>query len=127
MLLYANDHQGRYPDTMGDLLEEDITTAVFVCPGSNDFPATGATTQATAVDLYAGGHLSYLYFGKGLIGTPPATLILAHEPLANHQNKGMNVLFGDGHVEFITPPAATMILAELKAGHNPPRLNNLNP
>jgi hypothetical protein len=33
----------------------------------------------------------------------------------------MNVLFGDGHVEFIAQPNADKMIAELKAGHNPPR------
>jgi hypothetical protein len=33
----------------------------------------------------------------------------------------MNVLFGDGHVEFILNPSASKIIAELKAGFNPPR------
>ena len=127
MQLYANDHQGRYPDTMGELLEEGLTPAMFVCPSSSDSPPTGATTQAMAVNVHAGGHLSYLYLGKGLTGTPPPTMILAYEPLANHQNQGMNVLFGDGHVTFITPPAAMTMLAELKAGHNPPRVKTPGP
>ena len=122
MVLYANDHQGRYPDTMGDLLEEDITLTVFICPASNDQAATTApTTQAAAANLLAGGHLSYIYLGKGTIGTPPANRVLAYEPLANHQNTGMNVLYGDGHVEFHHVPAATAMIAELTAGHNPPR------
>ena len=122
MALYANDHQGRYPDTMGDLLEEDMTTAVFICPASNDqVAATAPTTQAAAANLLAGGHLSYIYCGKGIIGTPPANKVLAYEPLANHQNTGMNVLYGDGHVEFFRVPAATAMIAELNAGHNPPR------
>jgi prepilin-type processing-associated H-X9-DG protein len=121
-MLYANDHQGRYPDTIGELMEEDITTAVFICPGSNDEPAAAAaTTQATAANIHSGGHLSYIYLAKGLTNTGQTNLVLVYEPLSNHQNRGMNVLFGDGHVEWFDLKQATKWLAELNAGHNPPR------
>jgi hypothetical protein len=33
----------------------------------------------------------------------------------------MNVLFGDYHVDFIQTAEAIKLLAELNAGHNPPR------
>jgi hypothetical protein len=33
----------------------------------------------------------------------------------------MNILFGDGHVEWFDAKAAQIILNELKPGHNPPR------
>ena len=120
--LYANENQGRYPDKIGDLMDQDITTAVFICPASNDTDAVpGPTTQASSANVHAGGHLSYIYLGKGLIGTQPATVVIAYEPLTNHNNPGMNVLFGDGHVEFFHVPAATTLIAELNAGQNPPK------
>ena len=122
IMLYANENQGRYPDKLGDLIVEDMTTAAFICPASNDTPAVpGPTTQASSANIHAGGHLSYIYLGKGLTGTPPATMVIAYESLTNHANTGMNVLFGDGHVEFIFLPAATTLLAELNAGQNPPK------
>ncbi len=120
--LYANENQGRYPDKLGDLIVEDMTTAAFICPASNDDPAApGPTTQASSANVHAGGHLSYIYLGKGLIGTQSATMVIAYEPLTNHANTGMNVLFGDGHVEFFHVPAATTLIAELNAGQNPPK------
>ena len=122
MLLYANEHNGAYPDTIGGLLEEDISVTAFVCPASNDTPAVaGATPQASAANVQAGGHLSYVYLGKGMTNTQPANAVLVYEPLTDHRNQGMNVLFGDGHVDWVTAQSANQILAELKAGHNPPR------
>jgi prepilin-type processing-associated H-X9-DG protein len=118
--LYANDHGGHYPNTFGELFEEDLISGVFVCPDTNDTPATGATTQALAANLTAGGHLSYIYLGKGMIQTVSGKLVVAYEPLANHKT-GMNVLYGDGHVTFVELAAAQKMLAELAAGHNPPR------
>ena len=120
--LYANENQGRYPDKLGDLMDQDITTAVFICPASNDTDAVpGPTPQASSANVHAGGHLSYIYLGKGLIGTQSATMVIAYEPLTNHANTGMNVLFGDGHVEFFHVTAATTLIAELNAGQNPPK------
>ena len=122
MLLYANDHQGHYPDTIGELVEEDFPTSIFICPSSNDVPAlAGATPRATAANIHAGRHLSYIYVAKGMTDKVAANIVLVYEPLTNHQNKGLNVLFGDLHVDFYSVKEATWMLSELKAGHNPPR------
>ena len=59
----------------------------------------------------AGGHLSYLYNGRGLsTGTATDQTVVAYEPLTNHENDGGNVLFGDGHVEFFNRAALQKIL-----------------
>lgn len=50
-----------------------------------------------------------------------ADTILAHEHLGHHNNDGMNFLYGDGHVEFHRRDVAQHFVAELAAGHNPPR------
>jgi prepilin-type processing-associated H-X9-DG protein len=113
LMLYANGHRGKYPDDLAALLEEDITTAVFVCPSSNDEPATGATTQAVAANLTTPRHCSYIYLGKGLSQPIDANRIILLEPLENHQRAGMNALFGDGHVDWLKRPEAEALLAKL--------------
>ncbi len=128
MLLYANDSGGKYPDHIEDLLVEEITPDVFVCPNSNDtYAAVGPTTQATQANLIAPGHCSYIYCGKGFTSSASANTIFAYEPLGNHKDEGngSNVLFGDGHVEFVEKKLMTKILAELAAGQNPPRAEKL--
>ncbi len=117
ILLYANDHQGQYPDSFGTiLLNEDIRPDVFVCPDSADEPATGATTQTTAANLTTGGHLSYIYLGSGMnSATVPANAVVAYEPLSNHGNSRMNVLMGDGTVDFLKPSAAASVLSQVTA------------
>lgn len=121
MKLYADAHAGHYPDSFAEiLLTEDVTPEVFVCPNSSGSHSTAPTTREAAADLSNPEHCSYIYAAKGLTTDAPLATVLAYEPLANHREEGMNVLFGDGHVEFIKASKARMITAALQAGHNPP-------
>lgn len=116
--IYANDHGGQFPPDLQTVLEnEDVTASVFTCPSSNDTPApTAATTQATAAGLLQPGHLSYLYLGKGLTDQSAGVdTVILYEPLANHASAGMNVLFGDFHVEWLPAAEAGIILKQVAA------------
>ncbi len=116
MIEYANKHNGRYPDTMEELLASTgMTAQMFICPDSHDTRATGTIEQQTAT-LMAGGHCSYVYLGKGLTSDAPAEVVLVYEPLSNHFNKGMNVLFGDFHVQFIPATQAQAMLKSIVPG-----------
>jgi len=98
--LYARDHGGDYPDNFGTLLlNEDITTSIFNSPGSTATPATGPTTHALLTNLTAGGHLSYVYLGRGLSGKVADNVVVAYEDPTIFPT-GANILFADGHVEF---------------------------
>jgi prepilin-type processing-associated H-X9-DG protein len=109
--LYAHDHGGQYPPSLAMLPSAvDITADVMICPSSNAERAEGIDTAAivaalTAAETNAPNHkdcLSYVYIGKALTdksATP--TTVVAYEALTNHDD-GMNVLFGDGHVEFVS-------------------------
>jgi prepilin-type processing-associated H-X9-DG protein len=88
-----------------------------VCPSSKDTASTGATTQAIVVDLKASGHLSYIYIGKGLSDkTVTSDTVVLYEPLADHGEMGMNVLFGDGHVGLLDGKLAAKVIAAVSAG-----------
>src|ERR1700679_972401 len=93
--LYAQDHNGQFPDSFGTILmNEPIEANVFNCQSSDDTPAQGPTTQAVAADVTSGGHLSYIYLGRGLTtATVTPNTVLATEPLTHHL-VGINVLFG---------------------------------
>jgi predicted Zn finger-like uncharacterized protein/prepilin-type processing-associated H-X9-DG protein len=121
LLLYANDNQGQYPPKLENLLlAGNITSNVFVCPDSTDTPAPGATPAAQAAALSSGGHESYVYI-PNLNTSASAETIVLYEPLTDHKAEGMNVLFGDGHVEFDGKAQAARMIAEIQAGFNPPR------
>jgi prepilin-type processing-associated H-X9-DG protein len=91
--MYANEHDGRFPDTLEAVYPEYIPDQDnFRCPGSTRPPATSADTAAKSdYGLIA-----------GLTEKSPANTVLIREKsTANHVPAGRNVLYVDGHVEFI--------------------------
>jgi prepilin-type processing-associated H-X9-DG protein len=128
VMMYANENRGQFPDTMERILTtQDLTNVVFCCPSSSDSPAPGGNAQAQAANLSKGGHLSYVYVGKGMnmdTNINPRTMgdvVVAYEPMTNHNNDGSNFLFADGHVEFFGKGQAAQIITDVQAGTNPPR------
>lgn len=122
ILLYSMDHQGAYPPTLAALiLKGDISSEAFICPYAGDRAAKGKTVQDMASKIAAGGHCSYHYFGAGFTSSTPSTAVVACDRLEKHKQSGVNMLFADGHVEWIDHREATRIMKEIQMGHNPPR------
>jgi hypothetical protein len=88
-------------------------------------PATSSSWQK--ISQCPAGSGAYVYVGQGLVlANAVKGTILLYEPPTNHKDpktgKGaMNVAYTDGSVWLIVQPQAAKIIAELKAGHNPPR------
>lgn len=115
IFIYASVNGGRFPDRLDKLLPY-AGSNVFVCPSCNDSPAPGSTPQIQASNLYAGGHLSYVYAGAQLstnasVGNAPTTVVM-YEPLANHRD-AINVLYADGSVRLLARPLANAMIAAL--------------
>jgi len=117
ILLYSNDYNGQYPDSFGTiLLNEDVTSSVFVSPSRSETPAQGPTTQAAADQLADSSHISYIYLGRALTSsTVKPEDVVAYE-LPAQPNGGANILFGDGHVEFDDGTVLAKIMGRANCG-----------
>ena len=51
-----------------------------------------------------------------------ANVVVLYEPMSNHDDDGMNILWGDGHVSWEQKKVASKIIDQVKAGQNPPKL-----
>jgi prepilin-type processing-associated H-X9-DG protein len=113
MLLYANENRGRYPDELGQL---NMGVVVFVCPsrGTSIPPdIRGPTPEAKQqAAKWVDAHSDYVYLGKGLTYAIDAQTVLVYEKESNHSRDGMNMLYGDGHVEWMPMPAARQLIAK---------------
>ncbi|MCY2952078.1 MAG: hypothetical protein NTU53_08885 [Planctomycetota bacterium] len=113
IMLYANDNKGKFPADFGTLVTTaDMHPEVFVCPGrGTGLPAGVAQNVRDPAKLAAAAkwvneHADYVYVGAKLNNNAPADVILAYEKPENHGGQGINMLFGDGHVEWVRMPAA---------------------
>jgi prepilin-type processing-associated H-X9-DG protein len=118
--LYANANKGNFPPDLPTLFKAGgLPSGAFVCPSTNHTPAAGTPAFQLGKDL------SYVYIGQGMNFRTQSDVIVAYEPPPNHtpgqtgQSTGGNMLFADGHIEFVTDLAS--VIAELNKGHNPPR------
>ena len=128
---YASENGGQYPDELNALLRtQDLSPRVFVCPASTDKPAIGASRAQQASNLLSGGHLSYVYCGRGRSPIGPAGEILAFDADGyDGQNNspgatpdgGREFLYADGHAAHLDAAEAGRVINELAAGFNPPR------
>lgn len=115
-ILYSNDNRGAFAPNFQALLgTQPISAAVFDCPSDS---SSGAGTGQLA-----GSHCSYIWLGAKLRISSRPDCILAYEPLSNHGSEGLNALFADGHVEFISRATAATMIKKLESGKNPPNGN----
>jgi prepilin-type processing-associated H-X9-DG protein len=109
ILLYSNEHNGQFPSDLGTLIiDEDISPQVFFCPSAAavPLPANFSTMVPEAQAAWLDQHSDYIYLGRGKTSScDPGTIIL-YEKDSDHGGDGMNVLYGDGHVDFETLAAA---------------------
>lgn len=112
-LLYSHENRSLYPpDLATALATQDLVAEVFICPSSD---SDWATTRFTS-DLAArrAKKLDYIYVGEGLTSWATAEDPVLFERLSDHDHDGGNVLFGDGHVEFMTKPQVLKLLEPLR-------------
>jgi prepilin-type processing-associated H-X9-DG protein len=112
-MLYANDHNGKFPADLGVMIkDEDLTPQVF----SNPRSANSAVAPADKGQWpdWVKEHSDYVWLGEGKKTTDVgADAVLAHEKLEDN-TEGVNILFGDGHVEWYTMPQAQQLIEKAR-------------
>lgn len=120
ILLYCNEHKGNYPPDLGTLLKvEDLGPEVFICPSAGT--ALPPNIHAMTPDQQAAWvneHSDYVYVGKRLKSDAPADRVVLYEKETDHGGDGMNMLYGDGHVEFQSAQAAQREIEQLNQQDN---------
>jgi len=112
---YTGNNAGRFPDSLDALvLDGSLPPELLVCPSTNDTAAPGNTPAEQVANLAKRGHESYIYLGKSK-RLNQTKQIIAYEPLADHENEGVNVLNSDGSVQFLTRATALLVLPQLAA------------
>ena len=95
LYISAQDRDNKFPDDIGDVIKEDNTTfKQFICP----------STAVSVPDVERAIDACYIYIPGQSTNSPPNNVLL-YERFENHGGEGVNVLFQDGHVEFIKDKA----------------------
>ncbi len=107
LLMYSNEHNGQYPPDLGTLTKtEDISAEVFVCPsGNTSVPAGLKAKGPDAIADWVNNNSDYVYI-TGKTNEASANDVIVYEKPGDHGRDGMNILYGDGHVEWKLMPAA---------------------
>ena len=108
MLVHAQDHHDRYPETFGVLLKEGYLTStkVFVCPSSGtkvpeDFPSENFKDVDLNV-LDRVDEWSDYVMVHGVTPDSPRDFILLHEKRGSHNGEGGNCFFNDGVTQWLS-------------------------
>jgi len=120
--MYANDNNEAFPTTVGSnsaaaelqslgkLFDVYITDRkVFRCPSDTAVTEANVLTLTTTNSSFTASTCSYGYDDNHMANNDPGVVVIADRLgtdtastglSANHNNKGQNVLFIDGHVEW---------------------------
>jgi prepilin-type processing-associated H-X9-DG protein len=112
-LMYANAQpNGAFPRDLGAMLKEnDLSPRVFSNPRRSDdgVPAAILSGSKSQQADWINQNSDYLWFGAGQKNTMTGEQVLGSEKPAGLQ-EGLNLLFGDGHVEFINMERAMQLI-----------------
>jgi prepilin-type processing-associated H-X9-DG protein len=116
-VMYANDHKGAYPPDLGAIIKNyEIPLDSFVCPtrGTPVPPEIFSATDDKKA-AWVNENTDYVYLGKGMNNTATPDTVVCYEKRDNHGGDGMNILFGDGHIEFLRMPDAKKMIEKTNA------------
>jgi prepilin-type processing-associated H-X9-DG protein len=117
IMMYANDKDGNFPEDYATLvkymLDAGTSADVFACPaGDAALPKPAHLMQADEVVAWARERSPYVYLAAGKRNDTAADVVILYERLGGHNFTGVNLLFGDGHVEFQPTEQAEQLLQQ---------------
>lgn len=109
MMVYANTHQGAFPKSLGELvLTGDLPAEACLDPAKGRaVPALDREGLAAWVDQ----NTDYVYLGAGKKDPAGATTVLVHEKI-RPDSVQVQILFGDGHVEWLPVDRARQVIGK---------------
>ena len=109
-IMYSNDDKARAlpPDPSG-LNKYLNNSSVWICPECQQPVAGGGGGGVASSYIYLGSQLPRMRKIRY-----PAQTILAYEPLSNHDGRGVNAVFLDGHCEWIAKERAGAVMQQIQ-------------
>lgn len=118
ILLYSNENKNQYPPSLAELVKtQDLPFPIFDNPrGGNDLsqPPQDVFNDADRLAQFVVENSDYIYVGAGLTNSANAETIVAYEN-PDFVDDGINILFADGHVEFLAMDDALQMIEADKA------------
>ena len=117
-IMYANNNKEKLPDDFGEMIKTNYieTPQIFVNPTRGEMPPIPPNRDQWPE--WVAEHSDYVWLGKGkTMSTATPETVIAHEKLDNHP-EGVNLLYGDGHVEWMPTIAAREAIEKSKQGGN---------
>ena len=118
-IMYANNHNQKFPPDLGTMAqEEDLAASVFKNPRVPDrSPPPPANPKS--LSKWINQNSDYVWVGAGKDATAGADVPLAYEK-PEQNAEGVNILYADGHVEFVVMPEARQQIQKARHGGNAP-------
>jgi prepilin-type processing-associated H-X9-DG protein len=115
IFLYSNENRGKFPPDLGTLVKTGpLSAQVFVCPsGETTVPSL---PNPDAAVKWVNENSDYVYIGAGRDTRIGADVIVCYEKPGAHGGQGMNLLFGDGHVEWMAKDEALKRIEDQQTG-----------
>lgn len=118
LIMYIQRSQGKFPDDLGELLASSsgrtLSPASFVCPNAEHehVPGRNSMTPEQVTD-WMNANTDYIYIGKGhTTGSAKSETVILYEKPQIENLQGINMLYGDGHVNFMSLEMAEKLIEE---------------
>lgn len=108
LMLYANEHDGRYPDRLDELVAGDyLADPVHICCPTHRVLNISSGEGDAHSELRC--TRSFSYHGKGLTRDIDSGAVLVYESVDNHP-EGSNMLFASGIAKLVTRGEAKKLI-----------------